>query len=82
MKNRTAKLIAIVSAAGMMTLSMGTAIAESSHNVADFNGDGMITSEELVTYVQMNFLKMDKDNDGMLSVREAAELKEIFDIDG
>ena len=82
MKNRTAKLIAIVSAAGMMTLSMGTAVADGKHNVADFNHDGMVSSEELVTYVQMNFLKMDKDGDGMLTTREAKELEDIFDIDG
>jgi len=82
MKNKTANLIAMTGAAAMMTLGMGTAVADSKHNVADFNGDGMITSEELVTYVQMNFLKMDKDNDGMLSAKEAAELEEIFDIDG
>ncbi len=82
MKNRTANLLAILSAAGMMTYGMGTAVAGSSHSVADFNADGMVTSDELVTYVQMNFLKMDKDNDGMLSAKEAAELEDIFDIDG
>jgi len=82
MKNKTANLIAIVSASAMMTLGMGTAVAGSKHNVADFNHDGMVTSEELVTYVQMNFLKMDKDNDGMLSAKEAAELEDLFDIDG
>ena len=82
MKNRTANLIAILSTAGMMSLGMGTAVAGSKHSVADFNGDGMVTSDELVTYVQMNFLKMDKNNDHMLDAIEAAELEAIFDIDG
>lgn len=79
MKNNTSKLIAITA---MMTLGLGSAVAGSKYNVADFNHDGMVTSEELVTYVQMNFLKMDKDSDGMLSAKEAAALEEIFDIDG
>ena len=82
MKNKTANLIAVTGAAAMMTLGMGTAVAGSKYNVADFNHDGMVSSEELVTYVQMNFLKMDKDGDGMLTAREAAELEDIFDIDG
>ena len=82
MKTKTGKLIVMLSMTGLINLSMGTAIADDKgikHNVADLNYDGMVTSEELVTYVQINFLKMDKNNDQML---DTAEWDDIFDIDG
>ena len=56
MKTKTGKLIVMLSMTGLINLSMGTAIADDKgikHNVADLNYDGMVTSEELVTYVQM-----------------------------
>lgn len=40
------------------------------HNAADFNRDGMVTEDELVTFVRMNFMKMDKNNDHMVDVSE------------
>ena len=80
MKNTKVNLIAILSAAGMMTLGAGTAVA--GHNVADINDDGNVTTEEVVAYVQMNFIKTNTNNGGRLSVKETAELEELFDIDG
>lgn len=79
MKHKTSTLMAILSAAGIMSLSAGTAVAGS---VADINSDGMVTSEEVVAYVQMNYLKINKNNGHTLNAKEAAELEELFDIDG
>jgi len=80
MKNTKVNLIAVLSAAGMMTLGAGTAVA--GHNVADINDDGHVTTEEVVAYVQMNFIKTNTNNGARLSAKEAAELEEFFDIDG
>jgi len=82
MKNKTSNLITLLSAAGIMCLSAGTAVAGSKHSVADLNSDGMVTSEEVVAYVQMNYWKIDKNNGHAFNAKEAAELDEIFDIDG
>lgn len=79
MKNKTSTLMAIISAAGIMSLSAGTAVADS---VADLNSDVMVTSEEVVAYVQMNYSKIDKNNGHAFNAKEAAELEELFDIDG
>ena len=80
MKNTKVNLIAVLSAAGMMTLGAGTAVA--GHNVADLNNDGMVTSEEVVAYVQMNYSKININNNHTFNAKEAAELEEIFDLDG
>lgn len=79
MRNKTSTLMAILSAAGIMSLSAGTAVAGS---VADLNSDGMVTPEEVVSYVQMNYSKINKNNSHTFNAKEAAELEEIFDIDG
>lgn len=76
MKMKTGKLIVTLSMAGLMSLSTGSAIAGSdgmTHNVADINKDGMVTSEELASFVQTHFLKMDKNNDHMVDNSEWEE---------
>jgi competence protein ComGC len=78
MKNNTSTLMVILSAVGIMSLSAGSAVAGS---VADLNSDGMVTSEEVVAYVQMNYAKINN-NGHAFNAKEAAELKELFDIDG
>ena len=82
MKNKTSNPITLLTVAGIMCLSANTAVADSQHNVADLNNDGMVTSEEVVAYVQMNYSKINRNNNHTFNAKEAAELEEIFDLDG
>ena len=77
MKNKLAKNIVIAS---LLTMTSGVVIADKK-SVADLNGDGMVSQAELTSFVEMHFLKMDKDNDHMLDAKEAKELEAIFDVD-
>ena len=77
MKINFSKLLIARAVSGIMSIGVATtAVAATGmkHNVADFNKDGMVTTEELVTYVQMNFLKMDLNNDKMLDGNEWDDL--------
>lgn len=69
MKMKICKSMLITGISGLMYVAAAsTAVAATGmkHGVADLNSDGMVTADELVTYVEMNFLKMDKNNDHML----------------
>lgn len=73
MKMKIVKLLTATAMSGLMTIGIASnAMAETGmkHNVADLNKDGMVTTEELLAYVQVNFLKMDKNNDHMLEDKE------------
>jgi len=77
MNIKISKLLTTTGVCGLIYLGMASnAIAESGmkHSVADFNQDGMVTSEELITYVQINFLKIEKNNDQMLDGSEWDDL--------
>jgi len=67
MKNIKVNLIAVLSTAGMITLGAGTTVA--GHSVADINDDGHVTTEKVVAYVQMNFIKTNTNNGGRLSAK-------------
>jgi len=75
MKMKIGKILAVSSLAGMMSLGMGTAVAidmESGmeHATADFNKDGMVAEDEMMTYCRMSFMKMDKNNNNMIEKKE------------
>jgi len=61
---------------GVLAISAGPAFASKEKPMmmdrdrVDLNGDGMVSEGEIVTYVKMFFMKMDKDNDQMLSQAE------------
>lgn len=61
---------------GVLSISAGPALASKEKPMmmdrdrVDLNGDGMVSEGEIVTYVKMFFMKMDKDNDQMLSQAE------------
>lgn len=78
---RNLKTAFIASATTMLLAVSGQSLAgsgEIKHGMADLNGDGMVTTDELLTYVELNFMKMDKNNDHML---DAKEWEDIFDRD-
>lgn len=78
MKKLTTIGATVISAFLMTTSTQGLAAGKIKHNMADLNGDGMVTTDELVTYVELNFMKMDKNNDHMLDEKE---WEDIFDRD-
>ncbi len=82
MKNKTPNPITLLTVAGIMCLAANTAVADSQYNVADLNNDGIVTSEEVVAYVQMNYSKINRSKNHTFNAKEAAELEEIFDLDG
>jgi len=71
MKDFTIILTATVAA--MVCLGAGSVMAADDcmkQSAADFNKGGMVTEDELVTFVRMNFMIMDKNNDHMVEVAE------------
>ena len=76
MKMKIRKRVGIMAVASLMCLGMGPTVAASNgmkHSAADFNKDGMVTESELVTFVRMHFMTMDKNNDHMVDSNEWAE---------
>ncbi len=75
MKVKIKKIVALPVMAGMMFLGMGTAVAIDmdsgmEHKTADFNKDGMVAEDEMLTYCRMHFMKMDKNSDHMIDKKE------------
>ena len=73
MNMKTGKKLLVSLLAGFMCLGTGVIIAADKgmeHSMADFNKDGMVTEAELVTFVRMHFMMMDKDNDHMVDKTE------------
>ena len=71
MKNVTTIITATVAA--MVCLGASSVMAADNgmkQSAADFNKDGMVTEDELVTFVRMNFMTMDKNNDHMVEATE------------
>ncbi len=62
MNVKTAKKVSLSILAGLMCLGTTAAMAGDKgmeHSMADFNKDGMVTENELVTFVRMHFMTMD-----------------------
>lgn len=73
MKMKISKLLATTAMTGLMCLGAGAAMAGDDgmkHSAADFNKDGMVTEDELVTFVRMHFMTMDRNNDHMIDNNE------------
>lgn len=73
MRIKIGKMFAITSLASLMCLGLGQAVAADNgmkHSAADFNADGMVTEDELVTFVRMHFMTMDRNNDHMVDAKE------------
>ena len=73
MNMKTVKKLLVSLVVGLMCLGTGVAMAADKgmgHSMADFNKDGMVTEAELVTFVRMHFMMMDKDNDHMVDKTE------------
>ena len=73
MKMKSGKLLVTTAMAGLMCLGTGVAMAAGDgmkHSAADFNRDGMVTENELVTFVRMHFMTMDRNNDHMVDSTE------------
>ena len=73
MKMKIGKILAMSAMTGLMSLGTGAAMAADGgmkHSAADFNKDGMVTEDELVTFVRMHFMTMDRNNDHMVDSRE------------
>ena len=73
MNMKIGKMFAASVLAGLMCLGTGAAMAGDKgmkHSMADFNKDGMVTEDELVTFVRMHFMTMDKNNDHMVDSSE------------
>ncbi len=68
------KTIAISGVIGFMCLGMGaTAIAGDkgmAHSMADYNKDGKVSHEEMMTHCEMSFMKMDKNSDKKIDSSE------------
>ena len=70
------RLSFVASIMGALTMAAGSVYAAKDkpmmmdRNKVDLNGNGMVSEAEIVTYVRMFFIKMDKDNDQMLSQSE------------
>lgn len=73
MKMKIVKLFVMSGVAGLMSLGTAAAMAGDKgmeHSMADYNKDGMVTEDELVTFVRVQFMTMDKNNDHMVESRE------------
>ncbi len=75
MDMKNGKILVVSVLAGMMSLGMGTAVAVDmdsgiQHGSADYNKDGMVSKDEMMTHCQAGFMKMDKDNDQMIGKNE------------
>ncbi len=75
MKMKIGKILVVSGMAGMMYLGMGTAVAIDmdsgmEHGTADFNKDGKVAEDEMMTYCRMHFMKMDKNSDHMIEKKE------------
>ncbi len=71
MKNVTTIITSTVAA--MVCLGASSVMAADDgikQSAADFNKDGMVTEDELLTFVRMNFMTMDKNNDHMVDAAE------------
>jgi len=70
---KISRLMAASALTGLLCLGAGVAMAAADgmkHSAADFNKDGMVTEDELVIFVRMHFMTMDKNNDHMVESRE------------
>ena len=73
MKMKSGKQMVTTAMAGLMCLGMGATMAADKgmkQSAADFNRDGMVTEAELVTFVRMHFMTMDRNNDHMVDSTE------------
>ena len=78
---KMSNLLAASAMAGLLCLGAGASLAADGgmkHSAADFNKDGMVTEDELVIFVRMHFMTMDKNNDHMV---ESAEWNDDWFLD-
>ena len=73
MRMKIVKLFVMSGVAGLMSLGTAAVMAGDKgmdHSMADYNKDGMVTEDELVTFVRVQFMTMDKNNDHMVESNE------------